>query len=558
MPGEEKSEDQWPTDGPDQHEAQFPLLAANDEPDSAFQPEPVPPPIPSRNATNAKRHSSISQPAPDGQRRTPRTMNRVRFDLEEDRESFERHSIDRALSPDDDLWVEAEDYELGTRGSGTHHNGQSIPLLTNIEAPSVTLATSDDFFPEEHLEDARPRSGMKMAFMNMANSIIGAGIIGQPYALRQAGMTMGILLLTALTVTVDWTIRLIVINSKLSGADSFQATMQYCFGKSGLIAISIAQWAFAFGGMVAFCIIVGDTIPHVLSALFPSLRDMSFLWLLTDRRAVIVIFVLGVSYPLSLYRDIAKLAKASALALVSMIVIVVTVITQGFRVPPEARGEIKSHLIFNVGFFQAVGVISFDHNSLLIYGSLKRPTLDRFARVTHYSTGVSLVMCLAMGIAGFLSFGSKTQGNVLNNFPSDNIVVNIARFCFGLNMLTTLPLEAFVCRSVMTTYYFPDEPYNPVRHILFTTALVVTSMALSLITCDLGSVFELIGATSAAALAYIFPPLCYIKLSSASRREKIPAYLCVCFGLVVMGVSVVQAMAKIIRNDGESHSCSGV
>lgn len=36
-------------------------------------------------------------------------------------------------------------------------------------------------------------------------------------------------------------------------------------------------------------------------------------------------------------------------------------------------------------------------------------------------------MCLAMGIAGFLSFGSKTQGNVLNNFPSDNIVVNIAR-----------------------------------------------------------------------------------------------------------------------------------
>jgi sodium-coupled neutral amino acid transporter 11 len=76
----------------------------------------------------------------------------------------------------------------------------------------------------------------------------------------------------------------------------------------------------------------------------------------------------------------------------------------------------------------------------------------------------------------------------------------------------------------------------------------VTSLGLSLITCDLGSVFELIGATSAAALAYIFPPLCYIKLSSASRREKIPAYLCVCFGVIVMGVSVVQAVAKIIRS----------
>lgn len=68
-----------------------------------------------------------------------------------------------------------------------------------------------------------------------------------------------------------------------------------------------------------------------------------------------------------------------------------------------------------------------DHNSLLIYGSLKKPTLDRFATVTHYSTGVSLLMCLTMAWAGFFTFGSKTQGNVLNNFPSNNVLVNIAR-----------------------------------------------------------------------------------------------------------------------------------
>ena len=140
--------------------------------------------------------------------------------------------------------------------------------------------------------------------MNMANSIIGAGIIGQPYAFRQAGLTMGVTLLVGLTITVAWTIRL--INSKLSGADSFQATMQHCFGRGGLIAISVAQWAFAFGGMVAFCVIIGDTIPHVLEAVIPGLRDMSFLWLLTDRRFVIAFFVLGISWPLSLYRDIAK------------------------------------------------------------------------------------------------------------------------------------------------------------------------------------------------------------------------------------------------------------
>lgn len=57
---------------------------------------------------------------------------------------------------------------------------------------------------------------------------------------------------------------------------------------------------------MAFCVIVGDTIPKVMSALFPSLHEMSFLWLLADRRAVMVFLILGISFPLSLYRDIAK------------------------------------------------------------------------------------------------------------------------------------------------------------------------------------------------------------------------------------------------------------
>ena len=235
---------------------------------------------------HSKRQSSLSHSRPPG---TPRTTHRVRFDLEE-----------RANSPQPEEWVDDDDY-LNTPS-------QRAPLLTDIIPPSQSPFLSDSFPPEDYLPDARPKSGMRSAFMNMANSIIGAGIIGQPYAFRQAGMTMGIILLVALTITVDWTIQLIVINSKLSGADSFQATMQHCFGSSGLVAISVAQWAFAFGGMIAFCIIVGDTIPHVIEALIPGLRDVPFLWLLTDRRAIIVLFILSISWPLSLYRDIAKVS----------------------------------------------------------------------------------------------------------------------------------------------------------------------------------------------------------------------------------------------------------
>ncbi|KAF8862397.1 transmembrane amino acid transporter [Acephala macrosclerotiorum] len=487
--------------------------------------------------------STSSPPEP----RTPRTPNRVRFDLPEALE------IEEAPPP----YVDSP--RSGRRDSRQH----TLPLLTGIEAPSVTVANSpwgdEDVHEWAERERARPKSGLRSAFMNMANSIIGAGIIGQPYAFKQAGLLTGIILLLVLTVTVDWTIRLIVVNSKLSGRDSFQGTVEHCFGRTGLIAISVAQWAFAFGGMVAFGIIVGDTIPHVMSAVWPGLEDIPVLWLLTNRRAVIVIFILGVSYPLSLYRDIAKLAKASTLALISMMIILFTVVTQGFFVASEDRGTFSAPLLtINDGVFQAIGVISFafvcHHNSLLIYGSLQTPTIDRFSRVTHWSTGISMLACLLMALAGFLTFGSLTQGNVLNNFPTDNTMVNIARLCFGLNMLTTLPLEAFVCREVMFNYWFPNEPFNMNLHLIFSTSLVVSAMTLSLVTCDLGAVFELIGATSACALAYILPPLCYLKLSTRSWKT-VPAITCVVFGVLVMGISLVQAVAKIISNEGAVTQC---
>lgn len=244
-----------------------------------------------------RRQSSFAQNRPNG---APRTPHRVRFNVEEP-------GGQNGGGTAEEDWMEDEDYMSGHSRSGH----QRAPLLTGIEAPSVSLANDLDLDLAE-LETSRPKSGLRSAFMNMANSIIGAGIIGQPYAFKQAGLLTGILLLIVLTITVDWTIRLIVTNSKLSGQNSFQTTMEHCFGKSGLVAISVAQWAFAFGGMVAFCIIIGDTIPRVLGALFPKLHDIPVLWLLTDRRAIIVLFTLGISYPLSLYRDIAMVSEILA------------------------------------------------------------------------------------------------------------------------------------------------------------------------------------------------------------------------------------------------------
>lgn len=175
--------------------------------------------------------------------------------------------------------------------------------------------------------------------------------------------------------------------------------------------------------MCAFGMIIGDTIPHVIRSVFPSLSSVPVLSILTHRNVIILLTTLCVSFPLSLYRDIHKLARASALALVSMLVIVASVLIESPRVDPELRGDSNVRWSFiRPGIFDAIGVISFafvcHHNSLLIYGSLRTPTLDRFARVTHVSTLISLVSCLTLAIPAYIVFTDRTQGNILNNFAA--------------------------------------------------------------------------------------------------------------------------------------------
>lgn len=242
--------------------------------------------------------------------KSPRVPHRVHFDLTPSMiDAPSRESSNGAPRGSSSFDMDAEDPHRGSY-LGSHDDHHRQPLLTDMEAPSVALANSpwgdEDVHDWAEQERSRPKSGLRMAFMNMANSIIGAGIIGQPLAFKQAGLLAGIILLVGLTFLVDWTICLIVINSKLSGSNSFQGTVEHCFGKPGLIAISVAQWAFAFGGMVAFGVIVGDSLPHVFVAIWPGLKDIPVLSLLANRQFVIALFVMGISFPLTLYRDIAK------------------------------------------------------------------------------------------------------------------------------------------------------------------------------------------------------------------------------------------------------------
>ena len=121
------------------------------------------------------RQSSFSKSVLNGGIRTPRTSNRVRFDVPSSTNNGSEGELQNDVSPRPSSdWLEEEDnFSAANDGARRASTGQRAPLLTGIEAPSVTVATENfDVSPTDALPLARPKSGPRGAFMNMANSIM--------------------------------------------------------------------------------------------------------------------------------------------------------------------------------------------------------------------------------------------------------------------------------------------------------------------------------------------------------------------------------------------------
>lgn len=124
-----------------------------------------------------------------------------------------------------------------SRGAEEGEGEEDEPLLmegllqSSIRRGSVdiTRTNNNNVRPTEG-EQLNRKGGASISsgIANMSNSILGAGIIGLPYATMSAGFFTGILLIVVLGMVTDWTIRLIVLNSKMSGRHSYIDIVDSC------------------------------------------------------------------------------------------------------------------------------------------------------------------------------------------------------------------------------------------------------------------------------------------------------------------------------------------
>nr|XP_015214383.1 PREDICTED: putative sodium-coupled neutral amino acid transporter 11 [Lepisosteus oculatus] len=366
--------------------------------------------------------------------------------------------------------------------------------------------------PSKKCQGEGGTSSFSSASFNFINSIIGSGIIGLPYSMKQAGFPLGILLLFGVAFITDYSIILLIKGGNISGTWTYQSLVNRAFGLTGYVILSVLQFLYPFIAMISYNIVAGDTLTKVFLRI-PGVGPDS---LLAERHFVILLTSILFTLPLSLYRDISKLGKVSLLSLVLTLGILVIVIIRTATLGPQIPATDDAWTFAQPNAIQAIGVMSFafvcHHNSFMIYGSLENRTLGNWSCVTHTSVLSAVVVSLLFAISGYSTFTGYTQGDIFENYCKNDNLATAGRFCYGISIFLTFPIECFVTREVISNMFF-NGTLTTLAHVLLTVAIMAVSTVISLAFDCLGVVLELNGVLSATPLVFIIPTACYLKLS---------------------------------------------
>ena len=140
--------------------------------------------------------------------------------------------------------------------------------------------------------------------------------------------------------------------------------------------------------------------------------------------------------------------------------------------PDIDRSEVNTFIRPTI--FAGFGAISFafvcQSSSFLVYRSMSKSGVDRWACVTRWSVSIAFVMGLALALGGYINFVNETQGNILNNFSTTHKAASVARWFLAVTMVSrSLPVLA----SASFFYTSHSVSCNGVRRIIPLAATAV-------------------------------------------------------------------------------------
>ncbi|KAM1289269.1 hypothetical protein ACFX15_016086 [Malus domestica] len=414
----------------------------------------------------------------------------------------------------------------------------------NPKAPLLPQKHDEDYGSVEAGFEGASFSG---AVFNLSTTIVGAGIMALPAAVKQLGLVPGLIMIVLGAMLTESSIDMIMRFTRASKAASYSGLVGDAFGGPGRTLLQLCVVVNNFGMLVVYMIIIGDVLSGTSSE---GVRHSGVIeewfgqrwW--TARFSLLLLTTLFVLAPLISFKRVDSLRYTSALSVALAVVFVA--ITAGVAIFKLIDGSIEfprlmPKLVDQASFWKLFTTIPIlvtayicHHNIHPIENELRDPA--QMKSIVRTSLAFCSTVYIATSFFGFLLFGDHTMDDVLANFDADlgipysSFLDDIVRVSYGVHLMLVFPIVFFSLRLHLDGLLFPFAipiAYDNRRFYSVTAVLMGFIFLGANFVPSIWVAFQFTGATAAIAVGFIFPAAVALRNTSgiATKKDKLVSWV---------------------------------
>lgn len=366
--------------------------------------------------------------------------------------------------------------------------------------------SSENYIETESAASPEGTSSTWKATMNLINFIEGVELLALPYSIKKGGITAVISLF--LLPIITWYAGKVLAESlydsdekkgKIRARSTWKEIGDAIYPKyAGKIVAWTQDIGFVFIA-VSYLILCGSLTSHAL----PTVPLSQTSW--TCFAALLIV-------PTMFLKSYSQIAWLSTISIVAI------GLTVWYGVKNIGNWDPGTLLFWDFeGVFISLGIALASYGVAGIIPSVEKSMKNKsdFGKALGSAFAVSVVIKVIIAVFGFLTFGSKTDEAIVNNFPVGPLNITASVSLVISSLLSIILCLRPVCESLDESTFFSEitsDISNTIRNIITRVSLVVITLAIAIFLPHFALIGALMGSFQMVFTGFWIPLLVHLKV----------------------------------------------
>ncbi|CAB4280554.1 unnamed protein product [Prunus armeniaca] len=395
------------------------------------------------------------------------------------------------------------------------------------------------------------------AFHNVT-AMVGAGVLGLPYAMSQLGWGPGVAVLVLSWIITLYTLwQMVEMHEIVPGKrfDRYHELGQHAFGeKLGLWVVVPQQLMVECGVCIVYMITGGNSIKKIHDTLCPNCKSIK-----TTYFIIIFASVHFVLSHLPSFNSIAGVSLAAAVMSLSYSTIAWTTSVHKGVDPQVQYGPKASSTAGNVfNFFSALGNVAFafaGHNVVLeiqatIPSTPEKPSKKPMWKGVFVAYIVVALCYFPVALIGYWVFGNNVEDNILISLQKPRWLIAVANFFVVIHVIGSYQVFAMPVFDMLESFLLTKMKFKPsmLLRFLTRTAFVAFTLFIGITFPFFGGLLSFFGGFAFAPTTYFLPCVMWLVIYKPKKfgLSWWANWLSIIVGVLLMVLSPIGALKNII------------